>query len=72
MIRGLTHVVSIRGLSSLSCIVVGSGIQVLLVENDIVGWACRLPVFLGKGETSQKRYFKEQRRTGKSRAVMIL
>jgi len=41
MIRGLTHVVSIKGLSFLSCVAVGSGVQVFHVENDIFGWAFR-------------------------------
>ena len=40
MIRGLTNVVSIKGLSCLSCVVVGSGKQVFRVENDIFGRAC--------------------------------
>ena len=31
---------SIKGLNSLSYTVVGSGIQMFLVENDIFGWAC--------------------------------
>ena len=38
-------------------VVVCSGIQMFLVENDILeGLACRLPVFLRKGEPSQNRH----------------
>jgi len=61
MIRGLTHVVSIRGLSSLSCMVVGSGIQVFRVENDIFGWAClQANCFQEKGRDKPERELKRE------------
>jgi len=41
-------------LNPLLVIVVGGGIQVILVETKYSDWvACRLPVFLRKGETKQ-------------------
>jgi len=59
MIRGLTHVVSIKVLSSLSCIVVGRGMQVFRVENDIFGWAClKANCFQEKGRNKPERELK--------------
>ena len=57
-------------------IVINSGRLVFLVENDILdGLACRLPVFLRKGETNQNRHSNviilEERVKGMSRAVKI-
>lgn len=35
-----SHLISIEGLKALFVVVVGSGVQVFLVENDIFWWAC--------------------------------
>jgi hypothetical protein len=52
---------SIKGLNSLSVIVVGSSIQVFLVENDILyGLACRLPGFLEKGRDTAEHVLKRE------------
>jgi len=45
---------------------VGSGIQVFLVENDIFGWACRQPTcFLEKWKEKPKRELKYRRHWGR-------
>jgi len=48
-------------------VVIGSGIQMFLVENDILnGFACRLPAVLRKGEPSQNRHWNVRLRRGET------
>jgi len=52
--RGLTHLISIKGLNSLSCIAIGSCTQVFLCSNDTFQMGFPAGYLLpDKGETFQ-------------------
>jgi len=56
MVIGLTCLISIQSLNSLSCIAVGSYAQVFLCSKGYfyMGFSCRLPVSLTRGEIFKK------------------